>query len=124
LVVVSNQGVVARGGATLAQVHRVNARLSELLGGGLVDAFYFCPFHPKGNIPGFAVEHPWHKPKPGMILAAATELDLDVPGLWLIGDAPRDIEAGLAAGITESRCLLIGRDGADIAAVAERLLSA
>jgi histidinol phosphatase-like enzyme len=107
----------------IEQVHRVNRRLSELLGDGNIDAFYFCPFHPKGRIPDFAIEHSWHKPKPGMILAAATELDLNLNGSWLIGDAPRDIEAGLGAGIAESRCLLIGRDGADIAALAERVLS-
>ena len=47
------------GGANIDQVHAVNARLSELLGTNLIDAFYFCPFHPKGAIPAFTREHPW-----------------------------------------------------------------
>src|ERR1043165_5644871 len=71
LVVISNQGVVARGGAPLEQVEAVNARLCTLLsdtaGRPLIDAVYFCPFHPKGSVPRFASEHPWRKPAPGMI---------------------------------------------------------
>lgn len=108
LVVVSNQGVVARGGATLEQVHEVNSRLADLLGPGVIDAFYFCPFHPKGSLPEFTREHPWRKPGPGMVLAAAAELQLDIGSSWLVGDSERDIQAGVAAGIAAERCLLVG----------------
>lgn len=108
LVVVSNQGSVARGGATTAMVDAVNARLAELLGGGVIDAFYYCPFHPRGSVPAFTIEHPWRKPAPGMILAAAEDLALDLSRSWLIGDAERDIEAGVAAGLDPSRCLRVG----------------
>jgi len=123
LIVVSNQGVVARGGATMDQVHRVNRKLVELLGDGLIDAFYFCPFHPKGHIPEFAIEHPWHKPRPGMILAAAAEMDLDLSASWLIGDAPRDIAAGVAAGIDAARCLRIEGEVSGIAAAAQTVVN-
>jgi D-glycero-D-manno-heptose 1,7-bisphosphate phosphatase len=108
LVVVSNQGVVARGGATTAQVDAVNARLASLLGDGVIDACYYCPFHPRGNVPAFTMEHPWRKPSPGMILAATEDLSLDLSRSWLIGDAERDIEAGVAAGIDRRRCLRTG----------------
>jgi D-glycero-D-manno-heptose 1,7-bisphosphate phosphatase len=108
LVVVSNQGSVARGGATTAQVDRVNARLASLLGDSVIDAFYYCPFHPRGNVPAFTMEHPWRKPSPGMILAAAEDLSLDLARSWLVGDAERDIQAGIAAGIDPSRCLRVG----------------
>lgn len=114
LIVVSNQGVIARGGASIDQVHAVNTRLSTLLGVGVIDAFYFCPFHPKGSVLEFTKEHAWRKPAPGMILAAASELDLDLNSSWLIGDAARDVEAGIAAGLPASRCLLLGRDAPDI----------
>lgn len=107
LVVVSNQGVIARGGATEDIVRAVNARLNELLDGA-IDAFYFCPFHPRGNVPSFTREHPWRKPAPGMILAAAAELGLDLGRSWLIGDASRDVEACLAAGLPPAHCLHIG----------------
>lgn len=123
LVVFSNQGVVARGGATIARVEAVNDRLRELLD-GLVEAVYFCPFHPRGNVPGFTREHPWRKPGPGMILAAAEELGLDLSRSWVIGDAPRDVEAGVSAGLAPERCLLIGPGAPmpNVAAAADHLL--
>lgn len=127
LVVVSNQGVVARGGATPEQVGRVNARLRELLldaaGRPLIDAVYCCPYHPKGTVPEFTREHEWRKPGPGMILAAAAELGLDLSRSWLAGDAPRDVQAGIAAGLNERRCLLIGDPPIpDLAAAARVIL--
>ncbi len=122
LVVVSNQGVVARGGATTAQVDAVNARLSQLLGVGVIDAFYYCPFHPCGRVAAFTMEHPWRKPSPGMILAATEDLGLDLARSWVIGDAERDIQAGIAAGIDPSRCLRIG-PALSIARAAQRVLS-
>ncbi|MEX2220150.1 MAG: HAD-IIIA family hydrolase [Phycisphaerales bacterium] len=112
LVVISNQGVVARGGATIERVGEVNDRLRALLadgrGGSLIDAVYVCPYHPRGTVAPFAREHPWRKPAPGMILAAAEDLALDLRSSWLVGDAERDIEAGVAAGIPRARCLRIG----------------
>jgi histidinol-phosphate phosphatase family protein len=111
LVVVSNQGVVARGGATVQRVEEVNRRVGELLsvhGQPLIDRFYFCPYHPRGTVPEFAHEHPWRKPAPGMVLAAAADLGLDLRQSWLIGDAERDIQAGIAAGLDPARCLRIG----------------
>lgn len=101
LVVVSNQGGVARGKYGIADVEAVNARLNELLGRppGIIDAFFFCPYHPRGVVPEFTREHPWRKPQPGMILDAAAALGIDLARSWLIGDAVRDIEAGRAAGV-------------------------
>lgn len=126
LVVVSNQGSVARGGATIEVVERVNRRADQLLrddaGRPLVRAFYFCPFHPRGTLGAFTREHPWRKPGPGMITAAAHDLSLDLDGAWLIGDAARDIEAGLAAGLAPDRCLRVD-DSLPFTAAAARILS-
>ncbi len=97
LVVVSNQGGVARGKYGVTDVERVNARLNQLLD-GLIDAFYFCPYHPSGTVAEFAREHPWRKPQPGMLLDAATALSIDLARSWTVGDKQRDIEAGQAAG--------------------------
>ncbi|MGP1273132.1 MAG: D-glycero-alpha-D-manno-heptose-1,7-bisphosphate 7-phosphatase [Phycisphaerales bacterium] len=112
LVIVTNQGCVARGSATLAQVGAVNARVRELLrsedGSPLIDAVYFVPYHPEGSVPGFAREHPWRKPGGGMIRQAAQDLGLDLSRSWLIGDAERDREAGVHAGISGERCLRCG----------------
>ncbi|MDX2131902.1 MAG: HAD-IIIA family hydrolase [Planctomycetota bacterium] len=148
LVVISNQGSVARGGATLADVERVNDRLRDLVradAGVELDAVYVCPFHPDPfgsakNAPGpgeagtnapapvarFHAEHDWRKPAPGMILAAARELGLDLGGSWLIGDAPRDVESGRRAGLAPHRCLRIGEgaDAPDLAGAADIVLGA
>jgi heptosyltransferase-2 len=130
IVVMSNQGVVARGGGTVEQVEAVNARLRELLPDpdrpdrSLIDAIYYCPYHPRGSVETFRREHDWRKPSGGMITAAASELDLDLASSWLIGDADRDIDAGRAAGISPERCIRIGVAGTpDLPAAAARILA-
>jgi D-glycero-D-manno-heptose 1,7-bisphosphate phosphatase len=102
-VVVSNQSGVARGMFDENAVHAVNHRLDELLrnanSSAVIDCHDFCPFHPEATIEQYRVETDLRKPMPGMILRAAGKLALDLRGSWLIGDAPRDIEAGQAAGL-------------------------
>lgn len=113
LVVVTNQGCVARGECTIAQVEATNARVREIVraeSGVSLDAVYFCPYHPKGSVAPYNVEHPWRKPQPGMILAAANDLGLDLASSWMIGDAQRDIDAAVSAGIDARRALLVGDD--------------
>ncbi len=97
LVVVSNQGGVARGRFKIEDVEAVNRRVDEALGGA-IDAFRYCPYHPKGIVPEYAREHPWRKPQPGMYLDAAAALGIDVRASWCIGDRVRDCQAGRAAG--------------------------
>lgn len=98
LIVVTNQGGAARGALSLSQVEAVNDALRIAL--NIPDLLvYFCPLHPKGNITHLTREHPWRKPSAGMILAAATECNITLPESWLIGDAHRDLDAGIAAGI-------------------------
>lgn len=104
LIVITNQGGVARGKYGVDAVDRVNARINELLG-GVIDAFRACPYHPRGVVPEYTREHPWRKPAPGMIHDAAESLGLDLSRSWLIGDAPRDCAAGRAAGC---RTILVG----------------
>ncbi len=101
-VIFSNQSGVARGMFDEAAVHAVNDRLDELLhdqnASAVIDRHEFCPFHPEGTVEGYQQESELRKPKPGMIYRAAEKLALDVERSWVIGDAPRDIEAGHAAG--------------------------
>lgn len=123
VIVATNQGVVARGGATLEQVEATCERMLELLGCG-VEACFACPFHPKATGPAeFCREHGWRKPQPGMLLAAAEMLNLDLARSWMIGDAQRDIDAGLAAGLPESHCLLVG-DALDLTGAMDRVAQA
>ncbi len=101
-VIVSNQSGVARGMFDEDAVHAVNAKLDELLATenphAVIDRHEFCPDHPDGTVERYRQDHDRRKPKAGMILHAAEALALDLSRSWLIGDAPRDVEAGKAAG--------------------------
>jgi D-glycero-D-manno-heptose 1,7-bisphosphate phosphatase len=102
VVVVSNQSGVARGMFTEAQVQAVNARLEQLLQlanpQAIIDRHEYCPYHPDATVEQYRRDSDLRKPRPGMLLAAAEALNLDLSRCWLVGDAPRDIEAGKAAG--------------------------
>lgn len=102
VVVISNQSGVARGMFGEADVHAVNKKLDSLLlasnGGAVIDRHEYCPFHPDAKIDAYRQDSFLRKPKPGMILAAADAMALDLGGSWVVGDAPRDIAAGKAAG--------------------------
>jgi D-glycero-D-manno-heptose 1,7-bisphosphate phosphatase len=102
VVTVSNQSGVARGMFGEEAVVAVNRRMEELLlaqnPGAIVDRHEFCPFHPEAVVERYRKESELRKPRPGMILKAAKEMGVDLAGSWVIGDAPRDIEAGKAAG--------------------------
>ena len=102
VIVFSNQSGVARGLFSEDDVHRVNARVDEMLldqnPSAVIDRHEFCPYHPEGTVEPYAKESELRKPKPGMILQAAEKLALDLSRSWVVGDAPRDIESGKAAG--------------------------
>jgi len=99
-VVASNQSGVARGIVTVEMLERIHDRLRELLAvkGATLDAIYYCPYHPDGVVPEYTKESDWQKPKPGMLLAAAAEMDIDLTRSWMIGNSDRDVEAGRSAG--------------------------
>ncbi|MCL2648430.1 MAG: HAD family hydrolase [Phycisphaerales bacterium] len=101
LIVVSNQSGVARGLFSEADVKAVNLEMCRQLkdeAGVHIDASYYCPYHPEATVGAYRQDHDWRKPKPGMLLQAARDFDLDLSRCWMIGDQPRDIAAGAAAG--------------------------
>jgi D-glycero-D-manno-heptose 1,7-bisphosphate phosphatase len=100
VVVVTNQAGVAKGLFPFAAVDRVHAHLREQLAGyrARVEAFYFCPHHPEGEVEPFRVECQCRKPQPGMLRRAAAEHGLDLARSWMIGDRVSDLEAGAAVG--------------------------
>lgn len=97
LIVVSNQGGVARGVYTENDVNLVHEEVNRQLE-GLIDHFYFCPFHPKGVIAAYRREHPSRKPHPGMLWAAHSDHRINLKRSWMVGDTLRDCQAGRAAG--------------------------
>jgi len=99
-IVATNQSGVARGIVTEEMLGKIHERLRELLAvkGAALDGIYYCPYHPDGVIPEYRKDSDWRKPKPGMLLAAAQEMDLDLSRSWMVGDNDRDMEAGRGAG--------------------------
>ena len=99
-IVVTNQSGVARG---LFDEDLVNAVHRQLAGrveasGGLLDAIYYCPHHPREGSPPYRQDCGCRKPKPGMLLRAAEEHDIDLARSYMVGDSLVDLAAGVAAG--------------------------
>lgn len=108
-IVVTNQPVVARGEVTFEQLDQIHNKMETLLGkdGAYLDGIYFCPHHPhkgfEGEIPELKVECECRKPKPGMLLQAAKDFNIDLSKSWMIGDSDNDILAGENAGCFTAR---------------------
>lgn len=100
LVVVSNQSGVARGYFSLQDVQHLNVYMSRQLAqhGVCLDGIYICPHHPTAGIGELRQDCNCRKGKPGMLLQAARDLNIDLPNSYMIGDKGSDVEAGVAAG--------------------------
>jgi D-glycero-D-manno-heptose 1,7-bisphosphate phosphatase len=101
IVIATNQSGIGRG-------HYGEAAFETLMGwmreefarrGTAIDAVYHCPYHPTAGRGIYRRDNPWRKPRPGMLLQAARDLDLDLARSWCLGDQPTDIAAGRAAGV-------------------------
>jgi histidinol-phosphate phosphatase family protein len=100
LVLVTNQSGIALGRFAAAALAPVWRRIDGLLAphGVRLDATYHCPHHPEGAVLQHARACACRKPQPGMLLAAARELHLDLGRSWMVGDILDDVEAGRRAG--------------------------
>lgn len=112
-IVATNQPVIARGEVTTRGLQTIHNKMETLLGRekAYIDALYYCPHHPDkgfpGEVPSLKIECQCRKPKPGMLLNAASDFNVDLSQSWMIGDSKADILAGIAAGC---RTALIGTD--------------
>ncbi len=100
LIVISNQSGVAHGFFGEDALEAVQDRLRELLAeiGVVLDGFFYCPHHPEGVVPQYAVACECRKPRPGRIVSAARECGIALGESWFIGDILDDVEAGRRAG--------------------------
>ncbi len=105
--VVSNQAGVARGYFGIEDVHQVHKHMIEEMArhGAHVDLWLFCPYHPEGTVESFARASADRKPGPGMALAAAEALGLDLTSSWVVGDSAGDMGLARAVG---ARSLHVG----------------
>ncbi len=88
LIVVTNQPDVVRGTQQRAVVEAINAALVATLP---LDQVYVC-YHDDGD------GCDCRKPKPGLLLQAAKEYEIDLTSSYMIGDRGKDILAGQCAG--------------------------
>ena len=103
-VVATNQPVIARGEVSFEELEEIHNKMETLLGkeGAYLDAIYYCPHHPhkgyEGERPELKIDCDCRKPKPGMLLKAAADFNIDLSRSWMVGDGENDIQAGINAG--------------------------
>ena len=103
-IVVTNQPVIARGEVSFEELEVIHNKMETLLGkeGAYLDGIYFCPHHPhkgyEGERPELKFDCDCRKPKPGMLMNAAHDFNIDLSQSWMIGDGEIDIKAGQNAG--------------------------
>lgn len=115
-IVITNQPVIARGEVTVGELDEIHRKMATELGqtGAFLDALYYCPHHPdkgfEGEIPELKFDCECRKPKPGLLLKAAADFNIDLSQSYMIGDSKADVEAGLNAGC---KPILIDRNRPD-----------
>lgn len=112
--IISNQPAVGRGLCTEEQAIELNnfivSQLEEK--GAKIDKSFMCFHHPVHGQGKYKVECECRKPKPGMILEAAKEFDINLENSWMIGDKTGDIKSGVLAG-TKTILVKTGYGGND-----------
>ena len=93
-ILVTNQSGVARGLFSEEQLADLHQHLVAALAheGARLDAIYYCPHHPtEGELP-YRQDCDCRKPKPGLLIRAAQDFNLDLAQCFVVGDRYRDIE--------------------------------
>ena len=93
-ILVTNQAGVARGYFSEDMVQSVHQRMTDELAdaGTALDAVYYCAHHPSVGDPPYRLDCECRKPKPGLLLRAARDFDIDLSSSWMVGDRYSDIE--------------------------------
>lgn len=104
LIIVTNQPTVARGENTIEEIEQINNHLKYLLSlkGAVIDGIYFCPHHPHKGYEGereeYKINCDCRKPKPGMLIKASEDFNINLKQSYMVGDSEADIQAGENAG--------------------------
>lgn len=107
-IAVTNQPVIARGECTFEKLQEIHGKMESELGkkGAYLDAIYYCPHHTDKGFAGERIEYKCdcecRKPKPGLLLKAARDFNIDLSQSCMIGDRESDVLAGRRAGCRES----------------------
>lgn len=114
VVVVTNQAGIGRGRFEWPDFIDVQEAMLNALAddGAFVNAVFACPHHGDGVTPYNVKDHPARKPNPGMLLAAAEIMPIDLSGSWIIGDRAGDMGAAKNAGCAGGVHVKSGHGGA------------
>ena len=122
-IVVTNQPIIARGECSFDELKLIHDKMETELGkaGAFVDGIYVCPHHPDKGFVGERLEYKivcdCRKPKPGLLLRAAEDFNIDLSKSVMIGDSTKDVEAGYNAGVKKSILIDSNTPGALLLAV-------
>ena len=117
-ILVTNQPVIARGEVTWDELHEIHKKMETLLGkdGAYIDGIYICPHHPDKGFEGERLEYKFdcdcRKPKPGMLLQAAKDYNINLSESYMIGDSERDVEVGKAVSCKDSILIETNKENA------------
>lgn len=122
VVVVTNQSGIGRGYYGWADFEAVQAVIEAELAraDARLDLVLACAYHADALPPLAASDHPWRKPNPGMILAAARKFPLQLHRSVIVGDRLSDLEAGRRAGLRGGILVRTGNGRREEAAISER----
>ena len=100
VIVITNQSGIARGYFTEETLAKIHQKMKDELAkeGTWVDGIYYCPHHPDDGCD-------CRKPKPRLLLQAASEHDIDLKYSFVVGDLQMDVDLGKAVGC---KTILIG----------------
>jgi D-glycero-D-manno-heptose 1,7-bisphosphate phosphatase len=101
VIIVTNQAGIGRGYYTEEDFHALTDWMKTrfIEHGCLIDAVYFCPFHPEYGIGKYRRKSNFRKPSPGMLLQAKHDMKVDLSRSIVVGDNLSDMAAGEAAGV-------------------------
>ena len=93
-VVATNQTGIARGYLSEALLQAIHEELARQLKieGAYLDGLYVCAHHPTEGEPPYRAVCDCRKPKPGLLLRAASDLGLDLSRSFVVGDKIGDVE--------------------------------
>ena len=99
-VLVTNQAGVARGYFPESVIHEVHASVQNAMaaGGARLDGLYVCMHHPTAGEPPYRQDCDCRKPRPGLLLQAQRELDVDLKRSWMVGDRHGDLQVAWNVG--------------------------
>ena len=93
IVLITNQSVIARGMTTIEELESMHNNMKGEIEeyGGKIEKIYYCPHHPDEGCD-------CRKPKPGMLLRAIKENNIDPTKSFMVGDRMMDVEVGKKVG--------------------------